>query len=178
MASHSKYNLMNPVNLGVVWAPCLFTNCDKSMDSADLLSAMGEQTRLLSLLITHADQLFDRYAIDEIMLAIEDGSGEAEAGEPTLNLRPDFDVTGADWERRKLLRNLSLTLDNLCDATTAEPVLEASRNGNGNGHGRFYDLQNSYTVPTMSSAQSDGMGQQQKILKMKRSKSRAACVLS
>lgn len=51
---------MTPVNLGVVWAPCLFTNCDKSLDGADLLSFMGEQTRLLELLITNADLLFDR----------------------------------------------------------------------------------------------------------------------
>lgn len=167
---------MTPSNLGVVWAPCLFTNCDKSMDGADLLSFMGEQTRLLELLITHADLLFDRYTLDEIMIAIEDGY-HPEDGEPALNLRPDFDsmlgdgnrVGGpGDFERRKLMRNLSLTFDN---------VYEAS-GGAENGHAvrRNYDLQNSSTVPVISYAQSDGTVP--RIQKMRRSKSRAVCVVS
>lgn len=111
------------------------------------------------------------------MLAIEDGCGDA--GEPTLNLRPDFDVSVFDLERRKLLRNLSLTLDNLCEATLMEPLeTEKPAHEHRNGNGRFYDLQNSYTVPAMTSAQSDGIAQQQKVLKMKRSRSRAVCVIS
>lgn len=172
---------MTPANLGVVWAPCLFTNCDKSLNGADLLSFMGEQTRLLELLITHADLLFDRYTLDEIMIAIEDGysADMLRDGEPTLNLRPDFDsmlgggsMGGDDFERRKLLRNLSLTFDN---------VFEASNN-NDNGDTvtvrRHYDLQNSSTVPAMTTAQSDGTVGRPRIQKMKRSRSKAVCVVS
>lgn len=167
---------MTPSNLGVVWAPCLFTNCDNALNGADLLSFMGEQTRLLELMITNADLLFDRYTLDEIMIAIEDGypGDSLRDGEPTLNLRPDFDsmLGGADFERRKLLRNLSLTFDN---------VFEAACNENGHSVRRHYDLQNSSTVPDMKSAHSDGTvtnGNKQRLQKMKRSKSRAACVVS
>lgn len=170
---------MTAANLGVVWSPCLFTNCDK-MDSADLLSFMGEQTRLLEMLIINADTLFDRdqYQIDEIIIALEDGTGE-ENGGSTLNQRPNYDLMLGDDERRKLFRNLSLTLENLCEATNAEVAMsQQSRNGNPkNGNGRNYDLQNSFTVPTMTSAQSDGIVPR-KAMKMKRSKSRAVCVLS
>lgn len=193
MATFSKFNLMTPSNLGVVWAPCLFTNsdADKSLSGADLISFMGEQTRLLELLIVHADLLFDRYTLDEIMIAIEDGySPDAlREDESTLNLRPNFDVLVADgreFERRKLLRNLSLTLDNLCEASEttmpAAPTAALANNGEKNGNGvRHYDLQNSYTVPVMGMnvAQSDGtMGGHQKMMKMKRSRSRAVCVVS
>lgn len=173
VASYSKCNLMTAANLGVVWSPCLFTNCDK-MDSADLLSFMGEQTRLLELLIINADELFDRYPIDEIMIALENGTGE-ENGEPTLNQRPNYDLMLGDDEPR--FRNLSLTLDNLCEATNAEVALQSRHNNEKNGNGRHYDLQNSSTVPTMTSAQSDGMVQR-KVKRMKRSRSRAVCVIS
>lgn len=181
VASYSKFNLMTPSNLGVVWAPCLFTNCDKSLNGADLLSFMGEQTRLLELLITNADLLFDRYTLDEIMIAIEDGypADSLREGEPTLNLRPNFDsmLGGADFERRKLLRNLSLTFDNVFEAACNE------ENGNGKGNGnavrRHYDLQNSSTVPAMNSAHSDGtVTNKQRLHKLKRSRSKAVCVVS
>lgn len=169
---------MTPANLGVVWAPCLFTNCDKSVNGADLLSFMGEQTRLLELLITNADLLFDRYTLDEIMIAIEDGYPLRD-GEPTLNLRPDFDsmLSGSaagvdDFERRKLMRNLSLTFDNVFEASTGYE-------GNGNSSARrHYELQNSSTVPAITSARSDGTVTMPRLQKMKRSRSRAVCVVS
>lgn len=174
---------MTPSNLGVVWSPCLFTNCDKSLSGADLLSFMGEQTKLLELLITHADAIFDRYTLDEIMIAIEDGypADSFRDGESTLNLQPDFDsILGGtvgrrgaradDFERRKLLRNLSLTFENVFEATNAEQ--------NGDSVRRHYNLQNSATVPAITSAQSDGTVTRQRVQKMKRTRSKAACVVS
>lgn len=141
------------------------------MDGADLLSFMGQQTRLMELLITRADDLFDRYMIDEITLAIEDGYTSAEAcGEndrPIIDERPNFEANGInDIAKRKLLRNLSVTLDDRPN----------------NGH---YELQQSCTVPAMGAK---AMQQQQAPPKSgkniltrnaaKRDRNRSVCVIS
>lgn len=170
VASYSKYNLMSPANLGVVWAPCIFTNCDKTMSGADLLSFMGDQTRIMELLIVHADELFDRYEIDEIVIAFD---GCSENGQTTLNKHPMWNSFGnsrenilADKERQKLLRNHSLELGD----------------GPYGGHDEMprwnYNLQNSATVPAIGCAQSDGTIPKSKIRKMKRARSKAVCVVS
>lgn len=141
-----------------------------------MLSFMGQQTRLMELLITHVDLLFDRYTIDEIMIAIEYSSESLLDGEPALNLRPGYDLTngGHELERRKLMRNLSLTFDN---------VFEGSNGGGGvaiegNAPRRNYDLQNSYTAPVMG-AQSDSTIARRKNLKQNAAIKRdRRCVIS
>lgn len=154
---------MTPPNLGVVWAPCLFTTCDKTMHGADLLSFMGQQTRLMDLLITKCDLLFDRYMIDEITLAIEDGySAESIQDEP-IDLRPNFEINGEnEIVKRKLLRNLSVTLDNRYNNN-------GSSNVNGK-NGANYELQTSSTMPIVS-----GAGKRNGV---KRQRNRTICLLS
>ncbi|XP_055695209.1 rho GTPase-activating protein 21-like [Lutzomyia longipalpis] len=58
VADLSEKNLMKESNLGVVFSPCLFTNCEKKSSTIDLLNCMGLQAKVTELMIVNYDELF------------------------------------------------------------------------------------------------------------------------
>ncbi|XP_059612501.1 rho GTPase-activating protein 21-like [Phlebotomus argentipes] len=58
VADLSDRNLMKSSNLGLVFAPCLFTNCEKKSSTIDLLNCMGLQAKVTELMIDNFEELF------------------------------------------------------------------------------------------------------------------------
>uniref|UniRef100_A0A1L8DKW6 Putative rho gtpase-activating protein 15 n=1 Tax=Nyssomyia neivai TaxID=330878 RepID=A0A1L8DKW6_9DIPT len=58
VADLSEKNLMKESNLGVVFSPCLFTNCEKKSSTIDLLNCMGLQAKVTELMIFNFEELF------------------------------------------------------------------------------------------------------------------------
>ncbi|GAB0099271.1 hypothetical protein DMENIID0001_151210 [Sergentomyia squamirostris] len=58
VADLCESNLMKPSNLGVVFAPCLFTNCESKNSTIDLLNCMGLQAKVTELMVVNFDELF------------------------------------------------------------------------------------------------------------------------